>query len=121
MELVGPNSKCPHCYKFYKERKGMWNYCKKGHRTLYLESIDQRDILESLIKDYKAWIPFYKKHHHWIKRIFDDRRKIFVKVLKRDQKNLFQLYPKEIDNMIKKAFDIGDKEHRVKKRNKKLT
>lgn len=114
-ELIGLNSRCPHCYKLYISKEGEWNYCKKGHRTLHLENIDKNHIQENLVQDYRAWIPFYKKHHHWIKRIFHDRRKIFIKVLKRDQKNIFQLYPKEIYDMIKTATDIGDREHREQK------
>lgn len=114
-ELVGINSRCPHCYKLYNLKDGVWNYCSKGHKTLHLESADKEHIQEILIQDYKLWIPYYKKHHHWIKRIFNDRRKIFKKVLKRDQKNLFRLYPEEINEMIKKATDIGDREHHFNK------
>jgi len=114
--LSGANSRCPHCYKSYRPMKEgeseNWNYCRKGHRTLYLKSAQKEDIQQNLIEDYRSWIPFYKKHHHWIKRIFDDRRKIFLKVLHRDQENIFQIYPDCIDQMIQKAFDIGDNLHR---------
>ena len=115
-QKVGLNNKCPHCYKLYTSKDDIWwNHCPKGHRTLHLESIKKEHIQANLIYDYQAWIPHYKKHHHWIKRIFNDRRKIFKKVLKRDQRNIFHLYPLEINDMIKKATDIGDQEHRQNK------
>jgi len=119
IELVGLNSRCPHCYKIYISKDGDWNYCPKGHRTLVLNSIKRQDIQNNLILDYKMWIKFYKEHHHWIKRIFSNRRKLFVKVLKRDQKNIFQLYPLEMDDMIKKAIEIGDLERDNDKDSKK--
>lgn len=112
----GLNSRCPHCYKLYRVREPWesedWNYCPKGHRTLYLESIDRDRVQQNLIDDYRSWIPYYKRHHHRIRRILDDRRKVFLKVLHRDQENLFALFPHDIDKMIRTAFEVGDREHR---------
>ena len=117
--VSGDNMCCPHCYKQYRPRKpeedDIWNYCPKGHKTLVLKSAQKEDIQKNLIEDYKNWIPHYKKHHHWIRRIFHDRRKVFLKVLHRDQENIFHIYPDEIDQMIQHAFDVGDRLHRIQK------
>jgi len=111
--------RCPHCYKLFRPHKEGespdWNHCPNGHRTLCLRSADRNDIQQELIDDYRSWIPFYKEHHHRIRRIFDDRRKVFRKVMFRDRQNIFKLYPDQIDKMLLKAYEVGDLEHRERK------
>ena len=75
-----------------------------GHKTLHLENASS--VRTNLIIDYAAWVPYYKKRHHWIRRIFDNRKKAFIRMLKLYQANLFTLYPTEIYDMIQKAVDV---------------
>lgn len=107
-KLVGVNSRCPHCCKLYRPRKEKehqdFNYCPKGHRTLYLDTMDKKKIQQNLNQDYAAWVEHYRTHHHWIKKIFHSKKKLFVKVLRRDQRNLFILFREDIDKMIENAF-----------------
>jgi len=112
-DIESINRRCPHCYKLYRPHKPkddpLFNYCSKGHRTLYLHTINKNQVQQLLNQDYADWVKFYRARHHWIRKIFDSKKKLFVKILRRDQRNLFELFPDQIDHMIQTAFDTYNK------------